>query len=480
MFTSFALSLRPHSIFGHKKTNNRFVSLINTLGSGFGHSINSSCDSTAESSAIYHFMNSPRVNHESIILSERDRLLGFVSSLPDDTILSISDVTTLQYTTKRSSAKMKYVTSKNQHGYQVISQMLCHQSGAPIGILSQYCWNYEIEDLGQRRQRQNLSIEEKETGYYLRQVKHLQEHFGEQPSKKIIHLIDRAGDVHEILQSRPFEHIHYIIRSKNDRKLLDEDKTIRQLLDTQPVVGCYTILMRTKVELPDNVLKIEKQRAEKGDWREAKVEVSFAKATLRATNISANRKLVPIDAYIVRVKEKDCPEGVEPIEWVLLTTLKVENLEDAFQVIDYYILRWQIEVFHHILKQGAKIEELQLEEPRAILNALAVYSILSVQILRLRDLAEKDPDQPLETAGYTEKDYQIIATYLNSKAQHQIEVYPPKSTISDFIRLVSMLGGNRKGKKIGVDSLWKGLRDFGIIRDAYWAFAQTDQSPPNA
>jgi hypothetical protein len=481
MFSTYALSLSPYSIFGHKKTNDRFVSVIQTLGSGFGGSINSSCTDCAESSAIYNFMNSPRVKHEYILLSERDRLLESISSIDDGAILlSISDITTLSYTGKRSSGTMGHVTSKHQHGYQVMSQMLCHEDGIPIGILSQSCWNYEEHELGRRRERQHLSIEEKESGYYLRQVECLYQHFGQDTSKTIIHMIDRAGDIHEILQSRPFNHIHYIIRSKNDRKLLGEDVTIRQLLDKQPVTGCYTVKIRTKVTLPDNLLKIEKQRIPKGDWRKAKVEVSIAKVTLRASNASANRKIVPFEVCLVRAKEIDCPSGVENIEWVLLTTLSVQTLEDAFRVIDYYVLRWQIEVFHYILKQGAKIEQLQLKEPAAILNALAIYSMLSVQILRLRDLAERNPDQSLETAGYTQKDYQIVAIYLNAKGQQQIEIAPKEYVISDFIKLISILGGNRKGKKIGVDSLWKGLQDFKIIKDAYWAFTQTDQSPPEA
>ncbi|MCB0575298.1 MAG: IS4 family transposase [Saprospiraceae bacterium] len=358
MFTTYAAALKPHAIFGHVKTNNRFISLIQTLGENFGKSIPRSCNSSAETQAIYHFMNSPRVSHESILLSERDRVLDLVSSSSEDMIISIGDVSTLTYSTNRSSREMGHVGSKNQRGYQMLSQLICHSDGVPMGLLSQYLWNYTAEELGKRRERQNLPIEEKESGYYLRQMKHLDEHFGDQPARRVLHLFDRAGDIHELLQSRQHEHIHYIIRSKNDRKVLNSDQTIRQFLDQEPVAGCYTIKVRSKPKSVKGQTRIEKQRARKGDWRTVNLEVSYGKVVLHASNKTKNRPLKPVEVYLVRAQEVGAPPDVETIDWVLLTSLPVENLSDAFQIIDYYIIRWQIEVFHYILKQGALVEQL--------------------------------------------------------------------------------------------------------------------------
>jgi gamma-glutamyl phosphate reductase len=50
-----------------------------------------------------------------------------------------------------------------------------------------------------------------------------------------------AGDVQEILQCRQYDHIHYIIRSKNDRKILDKDFRIRAYLDTITPYGEYEL-----------------------------------------------------------------------------------------------------------------------------------------------------------------------------------------------------------------------------------------------
>lgn len=471
MFSAYASSLKPHAIFGHVKTNKRFVWLMQTLGESFGKSIPRSCHSMAETQSIYHFMNSPRVSHESILLSERDRVLDLVSSLSEEEVISIGDVSTLSYNTNRSSGKMGLLGSKTQHGYRLLSQLICHSDGVPLGLLSQYAWNYTAEELGKRSERQNLPISEKESGYYLRQIEHLHEYFGKRPTMRVIHLFDRAGDIHELLQSRQYGHIHYIIRSKNDRKVLHSKQTIRQFLDQQLVGGCYTVRVRSKPKLAKGKARIEKQRARRGDWRTANLEVSYGKVVLMASNKTKNRPLKPVEVFLVRALEIGGPPDVETIEWVLLTSLPVENLSDAFQIIDYYVIRWQIEVFHYILKQGTQVEQLQLDEPKAVLNAIAVYSLLAVQVQQLRYWAERQPDKPVEQTGYTTQDYQMMAAYLNSTKGLNFDPHKQQVSIADFTQLISILGGNHKGKKTGVRSLWHGLRDFKIIQDAYRVFS---------
>lgn len=471
MIENYVSALSPHALFGHVKTSGRFVQTMLSLGSKFGQSIPRSCASAAETEGVYHFLNSSRVTHPTILLSERDRLLAEVADKKPTVLLSIGDVTTLDYSSRRSASTIGHVTSKNRHGYQVLSQLVCEEDGVPMGLLSQYAWNYKPEELGKRRERQNLPIQEKESGYYLRQIHHLHEHFGDMPATRVVHLFDRAGDVHELLQARQYEHIHYIIRSKNDRKLLGSNTTIRQFLDQQPVAGCYVIEARAKPKLPKGLPKIEKQRAQKGDWRTAKLEVSFAKVTLKASNASKNRPLKPVEVCLVRARELDAPPNVEAVEWTLLTSLPVESLADAFDVIDCYVLRWQIEVFHYTLKQGAKVEQLQLTEIKALLNAVAVYSLLAVQVQRLRYLAEKQPDQPVEQAGYCHQDYQMLATYLNSTNGLHLDPLKQNVSTAEFVRLISVLGGNHKGTRIGVRSLWCGMRDFKIVQDAYRVFS---------
>ena len=65
------------------------------------------------------------------------------------------------------------------------------------------------------------------------------------------------------------------------------------------------------------------------------------------------------------MKNQAPPEGGEPIEWLLLTTVAVETIEDAIERVQWYSCRWGIEVWHRILQSGCRIEARQLENRRS-------------------------------------------------------------------------------------------------------------------
>src|SRR5207245_4334393 len=64
--------------------------------------------------------------------------------------------------------------------------------------------------------------------------------------------------------------------------------------------------------------------------------------------------------WVVRVWELQPPEGVEPLEWVLLTSVPVQTIEDAWERVDWYRARWIVEDYHQGLKTGCRIEQRQV------------------------------------------------------------------------------------------------------------------------
>lgn len=51
--------------------------------------------------------------------------------------------------------------------------------------------------------------------------------------------------------------------------------------------------------------------------------------------------------------------------------MPVESPQMAKKIIGYYTLRWVIERFHYMLKQGKKVEKLQIVQPQALQNAIS-------------------------------------------------------------------------------------------------------------
>jgi IS4 transposase len=68
--------------------------------------------------------------------------------------------------------------------------------------------------------------------------------------------------------------------------------------------------------------------------------------------------LLPVTCVIAQ--EIGAPKGVKPIEWRLLTNREADRLEAVAELIDWYRARWEIEIFFHVLKNGCRVEALQL------------------------------------------------------------------------------------------------------------------------
>ena len=66
----------------------------------------------------------------------------------------------------------------------------------------------------------------------------------------------------------------------------------------------------------------------------------------KGTPKSATRPTLTV--WVVRVWEDSPPEGVEPLEWVLLCSMRTEGAEQAKVRRDWYGLRWNAEVYHDV------------------------------------------------------------------------------------------------------------------------------------
>jgi hypothetical protein len=60
---------------------------------------------------------------------------------------------------------------------------------------------------------------------------------------------------------------------------------------------------------------------------------------------------------VIHATETSVPEGRDRIFWKLLTSLPVKSLSEAIEKIEWYAMRWKIEMFHKVLKSGCRAEE---------------------------------------------------------------------------------------------------------------------------
>ena len=127
--------------------------------------------------------------------------------------------------------------------------------------------------------------------------------------------------------------------------------------------------------------------------REARLTVRYAVVKLMppVSRRSESQPIIEISA--VWAQEKTAPTGgVEPIDWLLLTTVPVKNFTQACERLEWYRTRWVIEIYHQVLKSGGQIESRQFEKASRLERYLAIDSVVAWRILGLTFQSRETPD----------------------------------------------------------------------------------------
>ena len=168
---------------------------------------------------------------------------------------------------------------------------------------------------------------------------------------------------------------------------------------------------------------------------------------------------------VILVLEANPPKDDERVEWLLLTSLPIDDPEQVRQVIQYYCARWMIEVFFRTLKSGCRVEHRRFEHIDRFLPCLAVFLVVTWRTLFACRLARSCPDLDCE-AVFEPSEWKSVWMAVHRKS-------PPKTPprLASMVRLVAQLGGyvNRPNRPDppGPQTIWLGLQR---MRDLAWAW----------
>jgi hypothetical protein len=206
------------------------------------------------------------------------------------------------------------------------------------------------------------------------------------------------------------------------------------------------------------------------------LEVRFAQVQLQAPK--RRPKLGAVTVWVVTAVEVGPPPDQEPVSWRLITTVEVQTLAQALEVIEYYTQRFQIEVFHRTLKSGCKIEERQLGNADRIEGCLAVDMVVAWRIVHLTKLGREVPEVPC-TVFFEEAQWKALVAF--ATRDPRVPDQPP--TLREAVRLMAMRLGGFLGRKCdgdpGTETIWKGLQRLDDIAGMWSVMAkgQAWQSP---
>ena len=436
---------------GDERLNKRTKQL---LGSLFGQPTNSlpvACRGWTETQAAYRFFDNRKVTPEKILAPHREATCVRMGEQP--VVLCVQDTSELDYSGQKQMRDLGPLTYEAQQGLLLHPTLAITPDRLALGVLDNRIWARDIESYGKGKDRASKPIEEKESFRWIEGYQQICRISQRLPNTRCVYVADRESDLYDLFieaeeQENPAD---FLVRAKHDR-IVTDDSRLSEELARAAVLGEATF------ELPPTHSRQRKPVTQ----RLKAVRVNLRPPTKKA-------QLPSVDVTVILAEEVRPPKGEKPITWILLTNLPVTTGDQVLEKLQWYLCRWQIEIFFRILKSGCKVEKLQLECAERLQPALMMYMIIAWRVLYLTYLGRECPDLPCDLVFDT-KEWQAI--HLVSTQTRAPEQVPSLNTI---LRMIASMGGflaRKSDGEPGPQTIWIGLqrtRDFVLALDAHHA-----------
>ena len=158
---------------------------------------------------------------------------------------------------------------------------------------------------------------------------------------------------------------------------------------------------------------------------------------------------------VIEAREQETPPDRDRIDWKLITDLAVGSRQQAVEKVQWYALRWKIEVFHKILKSGCRAEDARLRTASRLTNLLAVFCILSWRVFWLTMTNRIAPDADPELV-FTDLELRILDRLVANKPTVEVQQH----LLSHYLIKLARLGGylaRNSDPPPGNETIWRGL-----------------------
>ena len=416
-----------------------------------GQSIPYACQDWASTKAAYRFFANDRVD-EAEILSGHFAATRARFAASRGPILLIQDTTEFAY--KREAAGLIGMTKSVNSGrdkrgrlrHHTVCGMLMHSSlavtieGLPLGLSAVKFWTRKkfkgTAELKKRINPTRVPIEKKESIRWLENLRQSIELLGS--PDRCVHVGDRESDIYELYCMSKDLGVHFLVRTCVDRLAGQGDHTIATEMEETHVKGLHHVAFRD----------------EKGNEVHVDLELKF-KAIIVQPPIGKQKQYPPLRLYVLHATERNAPKGRKPIEWKLITDLPVRTRQEAIEKINWYAMRWKIEVFHKVLKSGCRAEDSKLRTADRLANLMALFCILSWRVLWLTMIARAAPEEPPNLA-FTDSETKVLDELVGDAGNRKCS----KGTLAFYITKLARLGGylaRASDPPPGIVVIWRGL-----------------------
>ena len=365
---------------GHRKLEQRLAAMVQARWLHPSWSFYTSFGGRRAGVAAYNFLQNPRADltfgallapHQN---STRRRMAA------ETVVLLAQDTTALSYNTLLQTTGLGPIgnTANAGRGLFLHTLQAFRLDGIPLGCAWAEVWARAAQsDTSQRNQQ---SIDQKESGRWVDAYQAARASAEQMPQTTILVCGDRESDIIDLFDRATVApaNLKFLIRAQHDRTLSSGDK-LREHLSGQPVGGTLEVKIPRRREHPA---------------RTATLELRWAPVQIVPPRVGCKNSWGAIPIYALEAKEVHPPAGVEPIDWVLLTDWKIASLKTARRLVRWYGLRWGIECWHQVLKDGCGVETRQMKSAQALIRSLVLDMIVAWRILLLCRLGQSHPHLP--------------------------------------------------------------------------------------
>jgi len=445
---------------GDKRLNSRLINICDRFSESPESPINQACNDWAETKGAYRFFGNRKVDSDKILRAHSSQTAE--RSKKYKTILAVQDTSYLIYTKHRATKGIGNISMKKGKNIDKIFSkgLILHTclaittDGLPLGLLDQSITSRKPQTATRKKIKDVTPIEKKESYRWLKSLKNSATRV---KGSQVVTVCDREADIYEFFHLSNEIRSPVLVRASFNRSINKKSRyaekgvlKLWEFMEAKPTVGTIKIKITKKPRTRHSI----KRKA-----RIAKLSIKYGTFLFNPprNNIKLRKgKLPDLKMNAIYVLEENPPKGEKALEWMLLTNLPVANLEQAYEKVKWYCLRWRIEMFFKVLKSGFNVENCRLGYANRLIKYLTVMTIIACRLFMMTLIARTDPN--MSCKGFlTDMEWKVL--YLKTHKSKRPPDTPPK--MEDVVRWVARLGGFLARKQDGDPGtivLWRGWK----------------------
>ena len=409
---------------GDQRLSERLVHSVDALAAMPGRAFSGAAQGDkAAVKAYYRLIDKPddsQITMDAILAPHRERTIQRMRG--HTTVLCIQDGSDLNYSGLAQCAGLGSIgtnqTGARSPGLHLHSTLAVSLEGLPLGVLSAQCAAPVVRAQGDDRPTSDIPIEEKKTFSWIRGLRECVQVAKQLPDTRLVCVMDREADFFELFdEQRQSGRVDLLVRAKHDRVTAGPSHLFESL-------RASSVNARMLIDVPRQSTRPKKSKQKARDGHPGReTEVALRYRGFEFQPPAHHQAKQPVKLWVVHIRETRQPHTAQAVEWFLLTTRRIETVEQAQECLRWYGLRWRIEDWHRVLKSGCRIEALQHKTAERLKRAIAINLVIAWRIMLMTLLGRQCPELPAQVM-FSELEIDVLQAYAKKTA------FPSQSSLA--------------------------------------------------